>query len=85
MRVLIACEASGIVRDAFIARGHAALSCDLLPTERPGPHYRGDVRDVLHALWDLMVFHAPCTHTGTTVDAPRVDGARHATQQPRVR
>ena len=47
MRVLVACEFSGIVRDAFIAAGHVAMSCDLLPTERPGPHYQGDVREVL--------------------------------------
>lgn len=62
MRVLIACEFSGIVRDAFIARGHDAMSCDLLPTERPGPHYEGDVRDVLDAGWDLLIAHPPCTH-----------------------
>lgn len=62
MRVLVACEFSGIVRDAFIARGHEALSCDLLPTERPGPHYQGDVRDVLGDGWDLMVAHPPCTY-----------------------
>lgn len=61
MRVLVACEFSGIVRDAFIARGHDAMSCDLLPTERPGPHYQGDVRDVLDDGWDLMVAHPPCT------------------------
>jgi hypothetical protein len=47
VRVLVACEYSGVVRDAFIARGHEAMSCDLLPTEAPGPHYQGDVRDVL--------------------------------------
>ena len=62
MRVLIACEYSGTVRDAFIARGHDALSCDLLPTERPGPHYRGSVIDILGEGWDLMVAHPPCTH-----------------------
>lgn len=62
LRVLVACEYSGIVRDAFIARGHEAMSCDLLETEQPGPHYRGDVRDVLGAGWDLMVAHPPCTH-----------------------
>ncbi len=62
MKVLVACEFSGIVRDAFIARGHDAMSCDLLETERPGPHYQGDVRDVLDAGWDLMVAHPPCTH-----------------------
>lgn len=62
MRVLVACEYSGRVRDAFIARGHEAMSCDLLPTEMPGPHYQGDVRDVLADGWDLMVAHPPCTH-----------------------
>ena len=62
MRVLVACEYSGAVRDAFLARGHDVMSCDLLPTEVPGPHYQGDVRDVLHDGWDLMVAHPPCTH-----------------------
>ena len=62
MRVLVACEYSGRVRDAFIRRGHEALSCDLLETEVPGPHYQGDVRDVLGGGWDLMVCHPPCTH-----------------------
>jgi site-specific DNA-cytosine methylase len=62
MRVLVACEYSGAVRDAFIARGHDAMSCDLLPTDAPGPHYQGDVRDVLGDGWDLMVAHPPCTH-----------------------
>jgi hypothetical protein len=60
--ILVACEYSGIVRDAFIALGHDAMSCDLLPTERPGPHYQGDVRDVLGNGWDLMVAHPPCTY-----------------------
>lgn len=62
MRVLVACEYSGRVRDAFLRRGHDALSCDLLPTDAPGPHYQGDVRDVLTDGWDLMVCHPPCTH-----------------------
>lgn len=62
MRVLIACEYSGIIRDAFKARGHDAWSCDLLPTERPGQHYQGDIRDMLSQHWDLMVGHPPCTH-----------------------
>jgi site-specific DNA-cytosine methylase len=62
MRVLVACEYSGAVRDAFRARGHDAMSCDLLPTDVPGPHYQGDVRDVLDDGWDLMVAHPPCTH-----------------------
>lgn len=62
MRVLVACEFSGTVRDAFIARGHEAMSCDILPTEHEGPHYCGDVRDVLADGWDLMIAHPPCTH-----------------------
>lgn len=62
MRVLIACEYSGTVRDAFLAAGHDALSCDLLPTESPGPHYQGDARDLLGDGWDLMVAHPPCTY-----------------------
>ena len=75
MRVLVACEYSGIVRDAFIAAGHDAMSCDLLPTDSPGPHYQGDIRDVLCVgpmtlPWDLMIAHPPCTHLA-------VSGARH--------
>jgi site-specific DNA-cytosine methylase len=62
MRVLIACEYSGAVRDAFFARGHDALSCDLLPSEAPGPHYQGDVRDILGDGWDMLIAHPPCTH-----------------------
>ena len=62
MKVLVACEYSGVVRDAFIDRGHDAVSCDLLPTDVPGPHYQGDVRDYLHLGWDLMIAHPPCTH-----------------------
>jgi len=62
MRVLIACEYSGIVRDAFAAKGHDAWSCDLLETERPGNHYRGDIRDMLATRWDLMIAHPPCTY-----------------------
>ena len=62
MRVLIACEYSGVVRDAFIeGGGHDAMSCDLLPTEKPGPHYQGNIFDVLDAQWDLMIAHPPCT------------------------
>lgn len=62
MRVLIACEFSGTVRDAFLAKGHEAMSCDLLPTESPGPHFQGDVRDVLELGWDLMIAFPPCTY-----------------------
>ena len=61
MRVLVACEFSGIVRDAFAVRGHDAWSCDLLPTERPGQHICGDVLGVLGDGWDLMIAHPPCT------------------------
>lgn len=61
MKILIACESSSKVRDAFIAMGHDAMSCDLLPTKRPGPHYQGDVRDVLADPWDAVIAHPPCT------------------------
>ncbi len=70
MKILIACEYSGAVRDAFIRLGHDAMSCDLLPTDAPGPHYQGDVRDVLDYPWDLMIAHPPCTDLS-------VSGARH--------
>lgn len=63
MRILIACEFSGTVRDAFLKQGHDAISCDLLPTERPGPHYQGDVKDILTTeSWDLLIAHPPCTY-----------------------
>lgn len=62
MRVLVACEYSGRVRDAFRALGHEAMSCDLLPTEVEGPHHMGDVAELLHMGWDLMIARPPCTH-----------------------
>lgn len=62
MRALVACEYSGRVRDALRRRGVDAMSCDLLQTEVPGPHYQGDVRDVLYDGWDLLIAHPPCTH-----------------------
>lgn len=62
LRVLVACEFSGLVREAFRSSGHDAISCDLLPSELPGPHYQGDVRDVLYDGWDLLIAHPPCTH-----------------------
>ena len=62
MKILVACEYSGTVRDAFIAAGHDAISCDLLPTDQPGPHYEGDVTDIINDGWDLMVAHPPCTY-----------------------
>ncbi len=61
-RVLVACEYSGTVRDAFKARGWDAWSCDLLPTDIPGQHYQGDVRDMLTQKWDLLIAHPPCTY-----------------------
>jgi site-specific DNA-cytosine methylase len=62
MRVLVACEYSGTVREAFAKRGHDAWSCDILPTDIPGKHYQGDVRDILENGWDMMICHPPCTH-----------------------
>lgn len=62
MRVLVACEFSGTVRDSFSVLGHDAWSCDLLPTESPGQHYQCDVREVLGLGWDIMIAHPPCTH-----------------------
>lgn len=70
MKVLIACEYSGTVRDAFLRAGHDAMSCDLLPTDSPGPHYKGDVLNIINDGWDLMIAHPPCTHLA-------VSGARH--------
>jgi len=59
---LVACEFSGTVRDAFTALGHDATSCDLLPSEKPGKHYQGDVFEIIGEGWDLMIAHPPCTH-----------------------
>jgi site-specific DNA-cytosine methylase len=82
VRVLVACEYSGVVRDAFIAHGHDAMSCDLLPTEQPGPHYQGDVRDVLGDGWDLMIAHPPCDHLAVSgarwFPEKRADGRQQA-------
>jgi hypothetical protein len=62
MNILVACEYSGTVRDAFIRAGHNAMSCDLLPTDAPGPHYEGDVFDIINNGWDVMIAHPPCTY-----------------------
>jgi hypothetical protein len=70
LKVLIGCEYSGAVRDAFLEAGHDAMSCDLLPTDVPGPHYQGDVFDIIGDGWDIGIFHPPCTHLS-------VSGARH--------
>lgn len=70
MRILVACEYSGVVRDAFAGGGHDVMSCDLLPTDAPGQHYQGDMFDVIDYPWDLVIAHPPCTHLS-------VSGARH--------
>ena len=70
MKVLVACEYSGKTRDSFTRNGHDAISCDLLPTERPGKHYQGDVRDIINDGFDLMVAHPSCQHLA-------VSGSRH--------
>lgn len=82
MNVLVACEFSGIVREAFAARGHNAWSCDLLPTEIPGKHIQGDVLDVLRDGWDLMIAHPPCTRL--TVTANRWYKPEYAARFPRI-
>ena len=80
MKVLIACEYSGRVRDAFIAQGHDAISCDLLPTERAGPHYQGNVFDIINDGFDLMIAHPPCTDLAVSGAAwfakKRADGSQ---------
>lgn len=82
MRVLVGCEYSGTVRDAFIRGGHDAMSCDLLPTEAPGPHYQGNVFDVIDYPWDLAIFHPACTHLAVSgsrhFEAKRMDGRQQA-------
>lgn len=82
MNILVACEFSGIVRDAFRARGHNAVSCDLLPSERPGPHYQGDVRDILDNSWDMLVAFPPCTHL--CVSGARWFAEKHDVQEQAV-
>lgn len=80
LSVLVACEYSGTVRDAFAAMGHDAWSCDILPTERPGQHYQGDVRDMLSGpKWDLLIAHPPCTHLA--VSGARWFAEKRAEQQ----
>ena len=66
MKILIACEYSGRVRDAFIRAGHEAVSCDILPTEKPGPHHQGSVLDILNDGWDMMIAFPPCTHLASS-------------------
>jgi len=82
MRVLIACEYSGRIRDAFIRQGHEAISCDLLATEVDGPHYQGDLFDVIDYPWDLAIFHPECTHLAVSgprhFEAKKKDGRQYA-------
>lgn len=85
MKVLVACEYSGRVRDAFIAAGHEAMSCDLLETEVPGPHYVGDVFDIIGGGWDLMVCHPPCTHLSVSGSRWAVDHWVQSKQHPEGR
>jgi len=83
MRVLVACEYSGTVRDAFLALGHDAISCDLFPTDVEGPHYQGDVRDIINDGWDLMIAHPPCTYlcsSGLHWNK-RIDGRQELTEE----
>ena len=70
MKVLIACEYSGTVRDAFTKKGHEAVSCDIIPTESPGKHIQDDVLNHLYKDWDLIIAHPPCTYLSNA-------GARH--------
>jgi hypothetical protein len=74
MKVLVACEFSGTVRDAFIKAGHEAVSCDIEPTDMPGPHYQGDMFDIINDGWDMMIAFPPCTHLA-------VSGAKHFAQK----
>lgn len=98
MRVLIACEYSGRVRDAFAAIGHDAMSCDLLPTETPGNHYQGNVLDVIGDGWDLMIAHPPCTYLTIAAEwayqevqkkkikpGTLIGAARHAAREEAIR
>lgn len=82
MKILVACEYSGAVRDAFLERGHDAMSCDLLPTDVPGPHYQGDMFDLDLEQFDLMLAFPPCTHLAVSgsrwFPEKRADGRQQA-------
>lgn len=82
MKVLIACERFGVIRDAFIKAGHDAMSCDLVDTLAPGPHYTGDVRDVLSEDWDLMIAHPDCTYLTNSAAWAYKDGPYHQAVKP---
>ena len=76
MEVLILCEYSGTVRDAFIKQGHDAISCDILPTDTEGPHHTGDCFDMLNQEWDLIIAHPPCTHLAVSGNAHYGEGTK---------
>lgn len=82
LKILVACEYSGAVRDAFLRLGHDAISCDLLPTDNPGPHYKGDLFDLLDYPFDLLIAHPPCTHLAVSgarhFEAKKADGRQYA-------
>jgi len=80
IRVLIACEFSGIIRDAFLNLGYEAISCDLLSSEKEGPHYKGDVKDILNNKFDLMISHPPCTYLAVS-GARWMDNERQIKQE----
>lgn len=82
MRVLVACEFSGKVRDAFSAKGHDAWSCDLEPSLTPGNHYQGDVRDLLDEEWDILIGHPPCTYLTIAAEWSYTDGPYHQKVKP---
>jgi len=82
VKILVACETSGAVRDAFRALGHDAMSCDILPTDVPGPHYQGDVRDILDRDWDMLIAHPPCTYLTNSAGWALIDGPYHQKVKP---
>ena len=82
MKVLIACERFGVTRDAFLMAGHDAMSCDLVDTVIPGPHYKGDVRDILNEGWDLMITHPDCTYLTNSAAWAYKDGPYHQKVKP---
>lgn len=84
MKVLVACEYSGIVRDAFIAKGHDAISCDILPTESAGPHYQGDIRNIIYNDWDLLIAHPPCTYLTNAANRWLYEDCATGTAQERI-
>jgi hypothetical protein len=81
MRVIVGCESSGKVRDAFIRSGHYAISCDLLPTDVPGPHYQGDLFDIIDDGFDLGIFHPPCTYLTVSNNGSMANGCSKYTAE----